>query len=314
MKLHEGKEYKILPLCGLFGISRQAYYQHKEPDFAKRAMEGLVLHHVKEIRQAAPRLGCEKLYIMCKAFFGELFRMGRDAFYRLLGQHNLMLRLKKRRTRTTDSSHGYPRYPNLVRGWVPGRINELWVCDITYIGTDAGFCFLSLVTDAYSHKVVGWCLAPTLAYRYTEEALRMAINGANTSLQGLVHHSDRGVQYAYPHYTGILHKEGIRISMTENGDPLENALAERMNGIIKQEWLSLHSFANIGEVRKVLEPAIEFYNTRRPHASIGYLTPVEAESRQGALKNHWKKRPRKPGGLQANPRQALAENGEIPIV
>jgi transposase InsO family protein len=198
--------------------------------------------------------------------------------------------LKKRKTRTTDSSHGYARYPNLIRGFLPEEINQLWVSDITYIWTAAGFCFLSLVTDAYSHKIVGWRLAPTLAYGHTEEALLMAIGNAKSPLEGLIHHSDRGVQYAYPHYTDVLRKEGIRISMTENGDPLENAVAERINGILKQEWLHGHDFGNEAEVLAVLEPAIEFYNTRRPHASIDYLTPEQAESKRGVLINRWKKK------------------------
>jgi transposase InsO family protein len=236
-------------------------------------------------------MGCEKLFVMCREFFKDLFCIGRDAFYRILRESGLMLKLKKRhKTRTTDSTHKYPRYPNLIRGFVPEKINQLWVSDITYIWTDEGFCFLSLVTDAYSHKIVGWKLAPTLAYRHTEEALHGAIDSSTKPLRGLIHHSDRGVQYAYPAYTEVLKKEGILISMTENSDPLENAVAERINGILKQEWLYLHDFENIEAVRAVLEPAIGFYNTRRPHASNNFLTPQQAESKEGVLENRWKNR------------------------
>jgi transposase InsO family protein len=255
------------------------------------ALRNFIIHYVKEVRVDAPRIGCEKLFVMCKEFFKDLFCIGRDAFYRILRECGLMLKLKKRhKTRTTDSTHKYPRYPNLTLGFVPERINQLWVSDITYIWTSAGFCYLSLITDAYSHKIVGWKLAPTLAYRYTEEALHSAIESSEKPLKGLIHHSDRGVQYAYPAYTAVLKKEGILVSMTENSDPLENAVAERVNGILKQEWLYLHDFENIEAVRAVLEPAIEFYNMRRPHASNNFLTPQQAESQKGVLENRWKKK------------------------
>lgn len=279
----------------MFGISRQAFYQHKEIDFKKLALRKFILRHVREVRREAPRMGCEKLYVMCKEEFKELFCIGRDAFYRILQESDLMLRLRKRKTRTTDSGHPYPRYPNLIRGFVPERINRLWVSDITYVRLMEGFCFLSLITDAYSHKIVGWKLAPTLQYHYTREALEMAIAQAGKPLSGLIHHSDRGGQYAHPNYTEMLRKEGIRVSMTESGDPLDNAVAERINGILKQEWLHFHEFENMEQVRSVLEPAIEFYNTRRPHASIDFLTPEQAQNQQGKLQNRWKKK-RKEGG------------------
>jgi transposase InsO family protein len=255
------------------------------------ALRGFIIQYVQEVRMDAPRMGCEKLYVMCREFFGDLFDIGRDAFYRILREGGLMLKLKKRhKARTTDSGHEYPRYPNLIHGFVPDRINQLWVSDITYIWTQAGFCFLSLITDAYSHKIVGWQLAPTLVYRYTQEALHRAIEHSQVPLKGLIHHSDRGVQYAYPAYTEILRNQGMRISMTQKGDPLENALAERVNGILKQEWLYLHDFADMRAVRAVLEPAIEFYNTRRPHASNNFLTPQQAERGQGILENRWNKK------------------------
>jgi transposase InsO family protein len=279
----------------------------------KLAIHEFILQYVKEIRSEAPRIGCEKLFVMCKAYFGELFRMGRDAFYRILQESGLMLRIRKRRTRTTDSSHGYCCYRNLIRGFVPERSNQLWVSDITYIRTLTGFCYLSLVTDAYSHKIVGWTLAPKMEYHYTQEALQMAIDGTKKPLKGLIHHSDRGFQYAYTFYTDLLHENGMRISMTENGDPLENAVAERVNGILKQEWLHFHSFKNIEHARSILEPAIAFYNTRRPHASINFLTPEQAENQEGVLRNRWKKKARKtpPDAL---PQRQLLSDSDLPIV
>lgn len=223
---------------------------------------------------------------MCREYFGEMFRMGRDAFYRLLRENGLMLRMDKRRCRTTYGEK--TSHENLAKGFVPLSINRLWVADITYIRIRGGFCFLSLVTDAYSHKIIGRRLAPRLEYRYTREALEMAVGEAAKPLEGLIHHSDRGFQYNYPDYTDILREHGIRVSMTQNGDPRENAVAERVNGILKQEWLNLHDFEDIEHVERVLEPAIRFYNTRRPHASVDFLTPQEAEKRTGLLKKHWK--------------------------
>lgn len=291
MKLHKEMSYPVRHLCGLFGISRQAYYQHKEIDFEKEAVRRLIIQYVNEIRQEAPRTGCEKLYVMCRVYFGELFRMGRDAFYGLLREYGLMLRLRKRSVRTTDSNHPYPCYPDLAKGYVPDKVNQLWVSDITYVRLSVGnFCFLSLLTDAYTHRIVGWRLAPSLEFHYTEEALQMAIDNSSGPLEGLIHHSDRGRQYAYGSYIALLRRHGIRSSMTQSGDPLDNALAERINGIIKQECLYLREFMTMEEVRPVLERFINFYNTKRPHASIDFLTPAEAENRQGTLRNRWKKK------------------------
>lgn len=275
-------------MCELFGVSRQAFYQRKEFDFESEQFVSCVLEYVREIRKDAPRMGCQKLFVKCGCFFNEEFQFGRDAFYHLLQESGLMLRIHHRHTRTTDSYHNFRLYPNLIRGFVPTAPNQLWVTDITYIVLSVKFCYLSLVTDAYSRKIVAWVLAPTLEYRYTQQALQNAINSADTNLEGLIHHSDRGVQYAYDAYINLLKSNGIRISMTENGDPLENAMAERVNGILKQEWLNQYIFLTIEDVRPVLEKIIEYYNNQRPHASIDMLTPEQAHQKSGTLKKHWK--------------------------
>lgn len=254
------------------------------------ALRCFIVEYVKEIRKDAPRIGCQKLFVMCKSYFKNFFTIGRDAFYTILRESGLMLRLKRRRhCKTTDSTHSYPLYPNLIRGFVPTGKNQLWVCDITYIRIAKDFCFLSLVTDAYHHKIIGFSLAPTLAFHYTEQALDMALSTTEGKLDKLIHHSDRGFQYAYNSYTDKLKKNEIKISMTENPDPLENAVAERVNGILKQEWLNFHEFSDIEHVRRILEPAIEFYNNKRPHASINFLTPNQAQEKTGRIKNRWKK-------------------------
>jgi len=284
----ESPEYSLSSLCELFGVSRQAFYQRKELDFESEQFKICILEYVLEIRKDAPKMGCQKLLIKCKEYFGEAFYLGRDAFYDLLNENKLMVRIRRRHTRTTDSNHNFHRYPNLIKNFVPSGPNMLWVADITYIPLSVKFCYLSLVTDAYSHKIVGWVLAPSLAYHYTEKALQKAIDKAHSNLEGMIHHSDRGLQYAYPSYITLLEHNGIRPSMTENGDPLENAVAERVNGILKQEWLNAYDFDTIEDVRPVLEKIIDYYNANRPHSSVDWLTPEEAHQRNGILKKHWK--------------------------
>ena len=214
--------------------------------------------------------------------------MGRDAFYNLLRERGLMLRLKKRRTRTTYSDPYATFYPNLIKGMTVSAPNQVWVSDITYIWTSSGFCYLFLITDLYSHRITGWVLSDSLKYKNAQDALEQAIEVAGCPLDGLIHHSDRGVQYTSFAYMDLLARHRMQVSRTEHGDPLENAVAERVNGILKQEWLSLYTFQNEDDIRAVLEPAIQFYNTKRPHASNDWLTPEQAYARTGPLKRKWK--------------------------
>ncbi|MBP1630299.1 MAG: family transposase [Bacteroidetes bacterium] len=249
-----------------------------------------MLDFVREERVYAPRIGGTKLYYMAQENFGESLAMGRDAFHKLLDDYNLKLRKKKRRVSTTNSKHNFLLYPNLIINYKPIKPNMLWVSDITYIRTEQGFGYLSLITDAYSRKIVGYKYAPTLQYHHTEEALRQAITEANNDLTGLIHHSDRGFQYCYPKYTNILKENNIKISMTQSGDPLENAIAERMNGVLKQEWINDEEYQTHEQARDRIDIIISYYNNRRPHSSIGYLTPAQASSKEGELKRFWKTR------------------------
>lgn len=275
-------------LCVLFGVSRQSYYQHHDIDFERLVFEGFVIEYICQVRLKAPRLGCQKLFQMCKSYFKDKFTMGRDAFYKLLRERGLVLRMRRRKARTTYSDPYAPFYPNLIKGLVPTAANQVWVSDITYIWTSCGFCYLFLITDLYSHRIMGWILSSSLKYKNAEEALQQAIRRAGCPLNGLIHHSDRGVQYTYFAYMDLLTKEGMLVSRTEHGDPLENAVAERVNGILKQEWLYQHTFENEEDIRKVLVAAIEFYNNQRPHASNNWLTPEQAYKQTGVLKKKWK--------------------------
>ena len=214
----------------------------------------------------------------------------------LMDRYNLKVRKKKRKPRTTDSTHGLPVFPNLVYSFIPDRINQLWVSDITYIPVwinenEYAFSYLSLITDAYSHEIVGWQVGDSLATRYTSEALKMAfirLEGADGETVGrLIHHSDRGIQYASRDYVSLLKERGINISMTENGNPKDNAIAERVNLTIKEEFLKDMRFRSISEVRAAIARAVEFYNNERPHMSVDMMTPAEAARCNGELKKWW---------------------------
>ena len=213
--------------------------------------------------------------------------IGRDALFDLLATHRLLIRRRIRRIPvTTFSDHWMHKYPNLIIGFIPTASNQLWVSDITYICLLNDFAYLSLITDAYSRKIVGFYLSKNLSADGCIKALKMAL-GSNPQLGRLIHHSDRGSQYCCADYVGILEKQYIKISMTQTGDPLENALAERVNGILKDELLE-KQYQNYEQAQKAIAIAISTCNHHRPHSSIDMLTPVEAHLREGELKRRWK--------------------------
>ena len=201
-----------------------------------------------------------------------------------------MVRLKRRRRyKTTDSRHHYRKYPNLIADVVPSRPNEIWVSDITYVETDEGVCYLSLITDTYSHKIVGWAVGPTLETVYPLNALKMALATIDdVTASRLIHHSDRGCQYCSNEYVSELKKRHVNISMTQSGDPLENAIAERANGILKVEWLYKMRITTRDECRSILDRIIDFYNTQRPHMSIGMQPPEAVHMQTGEQRRCWK--------------------------
>jgi len=212
--------------------------------------------------------------------------MGRDALFDLLREHQLLIRKRKAKVQTTFSKHGYQKYPNLIRQYEPLAPNLLWVSDITYICLQQGFAYLSLITDAYSRKIVGFYLSPTLEAIGSIHALKMALKSC-ADCTNLIHHSDRGIQYCSHAYVDLLKDQHIQISMTENGDPLENAIAERVNGILKEELLQ-QQYADLKTARQQVAKAITVYNTLRPHSSCQMLTPHMAHQQTGPLKKHWK--------------------------
>ena len=249
-----------------------------------------MLDVVHEIRAQDSGIGGIKLWLMLCELFKTGWMPGRDSFLHMLRRHGLMQKPRRSRS-TTNSNHRFHKWKNLIKGFIPTHPNELWVSDITYIDLESGFCYLHLVTDAYSKKIVGWCLAESLATVYTLKALRMAISQAGSGdLSGLIHHSDRGVQYCCDLYVEELQKHNILISMTEDYKPTDNAIAERVNGIIKNEsvYLRKKRFATITEAREHIGRFIDFYNNRRPHMSLGYQTPEAVHRQSGEQKRMWK--------------------------
>ncbi len=248
----------------------------------------IVLKLVREIRQDLPRAGVPKLHFMLQdKLRAHGIKMGRDALYQLLGEHGYLIRYRKRKPYTTNSNHPYKKYPNLIRDIKylthPG---QLWVSDITYIRLKESFCYLSIVTDAYSHKIIGFCLHPTLHSNGPINALLMAAKSKRQAT--LIHHSDRGSQYCCYEYVKVIEFYSIKISMTEKGDPYENAIAERINGILKGEFLLDKTFVSFVEAEDTVNNAIEKYNHIRPHASCDNLTPVQAHDHNGILRKRWK--------------------------
>ena len=217
----------------------------------------------------------------------QRFQIGRDALFNLLAERGLLVTKRKRRGPiTTLSKHRYKKYPNIIRDFIPIEPNQLWVSDITYIHLEDSFAYLSLITDAYSHKIVGFYLSKDLSAQGSLKALKMALSN-NPNRSSLIHHSDRGVQYCCDTYVNLLRDNEIKISMTENGDPRENAVAERLNGILKQELLE-EVFPDFETARKDVAKACSTYNYLRPHGSIDNLKPADAHQKSGPIKKRWK--------------------------
>jgi putative transposase len=246
-----------------------------------------------KIRERQKRIGGRKLLGMISSLIPANEQIGRDAFFDLLRRNGMLVRKRRTRAYTTNSFHWLRKYPNLIKGFIPNKSNLLWVSDITYIKTDAGFVYLYLITDAYSRKIVGWHLSETMEAQNALEALYMALSQLTVDAKDLIHHSDRGVQYCSSKYVGCLQKHNISISMTENGDPYENAMAERVNGILKTEWLYDMKLKNSAEAYDAVKEIINIYNSERPHSSIEMLTPNQAHQRTGELKKLWKTYKRK---------------------
>jgi transposase InsO family protein len=292
-------------LCRLFGKSRQAFYDHRWRQSNEQLQEALVLDMVKSIRLSLPRIGGLKMHGMLRDdFIDHNIVIGRDRFFALLRKHDLLVKTKKRYIRTTSSNHCYKKWPDLIREleinhcykkW-PDLIRELeinapeqlWVSDLTYLRTENGFIYLSLITDAYSRKIVGYHLSQHLKAQGCLIALHKAIAALTSKNRSLIHHSDRGIQYCCEPYVSTLQINGIAISMTQTGSPYDNAIAERVNGILKTELDLGKVFCNYSSAVPAISNAINAYNQLRPHMSCGNITPAKAHSGTELLIKKWK--------------------------
>ncbi len=275
-------------LCRLFGISRQAYYESIKRSMRKELRNEQVLTMVRTLRLTHPRMGTRKIYNVLQAEM-ELqgILIGRDQLFELLADNQMLIRNTKRKVRTTLSNHPFYKYTNLIKDFIPYKRNQIWVSDITYIRVGQHYSYLFLITDAYSRKIVGYRLSKDLRSKHATKALSHAI-GSKTDLEGLIHHSDRGIQYCSHEYVKLCQDYGIRLSMSEVGNPLENAIAERINGILKQEYLSKSKAQNYDSLKKSVDHAVYKYNTLRPHMSCNMKTPNQAHQCSGLLKKQWK--------------------------
>jgi transposase InsO family protein len=267
------KNTSLASICRLLGMSRQAYYQHWWHNEDISIEQELVIKQVTQMKKDHRHMGTRKIYELIQPFLiDHQIKMGRDALFTLLAGHGMLVKRYKRRISTTDSYHMYRKFPNLIKDFVPLGPNQLWVSDITYWRINERFLYISFITDAYSRKIVGYNIAETLLSVETVKALKMALKGAE-NISFLHHHSDRGLQYCCNEYIQILEEHEVRISMTESGDPRDNAIAERLNGIIKNEYLKSYKVNGLAEGKQVLDFVIRLYNDERPHMSLGYLTP-----------------------------------------
>lgn len=278
----------IAVLCRLFGKTRHAYYDslwRKEDCLIK---EDVILQEVASIRKELPRLGTRKLhYILQNKLSSHQIQLGRDYLFDLLAEHKLLVRQRKRRITTTDSRHWMKKYTNLIKELVIIRPEQVWVSDITYVRLVNQWGYLSLITDAYSRRIMGFSFRQDLSAEGCLDALKMALDNRLYD-QPLIHHSDRGSQYCSHKYVDLLLQNNIAISMTENGDPYENALAERINGIIKSEFNLYSSVLGFENTKALIAKSIKSYNELRPHASCDYLTPEQAHLTSGSLNKRWK--------------------------
>jgi len=284
----------IRKLCELFGKTRHALYDHQWRRNQEMFRDDIILQHVQEQRKQLPRLGTRKLhYKIAPLLATHGIEVGRDYLFDLLERHKLLIRQRKRKVITTHSRHWMHKYGNLVKDLDCHRPEQIWVSDITYVRIVNQWGYLSLITDAYSRKIMGYCFRTDMSALGCLEALEMAINNRRYTHQPLIHHSDRGAQYCSTEYVKMLKSNNISISMTDNGDPYENALAERINGIIKTEFNLYSTQLGFDQTYQLVKDSIMAYNELRPHGSCDFLTPAQAHLLQGPLKKRWKQYPKK---------------------
>lgn len=280
-------DMSVSDACELLGVTKQAWYSYHQRSFEEAVDNDRTLECIHQIRVDMPKLGGRKLQIVLKRDYS--IDIGRDSLFTLLREQDLLIKQRVHKTRTTFSDHGLRVFPDLRKDFVPNGINQLWVADITYIwlGKEDGFHYLFLITDAYSKKIVGWAVADNMRHENAIAALRMALKQCRKGDRP-IHHSDKGLQYCAKAYVAILNRHKMPVSMTEGYDPRNNGIAERVNGILKEEFIKYED-VNASNLEETVARIIGIYHTKRPHASLGMLTPEQVHNGEVPGRKLWKK-------------------------
>jgi len=276
----------------LLGKSKQGYYKQINRIEHLEFQETLILEMVKKKRKLWKKGSGRNLHAALREEFKQHgIKLGRDKFFDLLRRNGLLIKPRRKKTSTTNSYHQYHKYPNLIKDLEIKRVNQVLVTDITYLylRESDSFAYLYLVTDHFSRKILGFNISEDLRASSAVKALKMALRNMS-DIDNCIHHSDRGIQYCSKKYTTILHRKSIKISMTENSDPLENAVAERMNKTVKEEFTEEKqiSFTNFREAKIIMSQIVKFYNDERPHRTLEFYTPSMAYQMNRELKRKWK--------------------------
>lgn len=279
----------ISSTCALLGVSRQVYYRAIKAKQKRQAVAGKVIELVRSVRIEQPRIGTRKLYYVLQQELRTL-GVGRDYLFAILKANKMLIKSKRNYTITTNSYHRFKKHKNLIEHTTIHRPEQVWAADITYVGSRQNPMYLSLITDAYSKKIVGYDLSNTLQTAQSIKALKKAINKRVYPTQQLIHHSDRGLQYCSDSYQKLLRKNNIQCSMTERYDPYQNAIAERVNGILKQEFLVQTQHINLKTMQQIVAQSIIIYNTKRPHMSCEMLTPEQMHKQSKIKRKTYKKK------------------------
>lgn len=262
-------------MCTRFKKSRAAFYKQMKQEMQQQLIDPVIAELVMEQRKLMPHLGGKKLYHLIKAPIQQhSIKMGRDKLFLWLRKEDLLVRRKKRYTKTTHSSHRFRVHKNLIKAEPITGPDQCWVSDITYLRFRKGFCYLALITDAFSRKIIGFDVSQSLELSGCIRALKMACANRNKG-KSTIHHSDRGIQYCSYPYIDELRENGILVSMGEVGNCYDNAMAERVNGILKTEFNLDATFRDLGHAQKAVKETICIYNEKRPHMAIGLKMPQE---------------------------------------
>lgn len=272
----------------MIGVNRQFYYRSIRREVEQQHIAEYVVELVNGFRMRMPRIGGKKLYFLLKCYLKPL-KVGRDKLFDILRANGLLIRPKRQYHVTTDSHHRFKKHKNLIEELDIKRPEQVIVSDITYLGNRENPMYLSLVTDAYSKKILGYNVSDSLGAKGATAALKMAVKNRSYSKKDLIHHSDRGIQYCCDVYQKTLKKKRIQCSMTEKYDPYQNAVAERVNGILKHEFIEHLKIQDLNLMKAVVKDSIDIYNNERPHFSNFFLTPEQMHQQKNIKMRTYKK-------------------------